>query len=176
MIAALAAVVAAFYAKAGVTKADLERVERSAAESVKHIEAVRAHLEEQIRREARLALLDRTSMAIDARGPSGESLLFHLTLNDPKIELQRIDLLNADNMQSGSFTCSPTEPSCFVATVDPETLRSWFAAGIETSNGKRVRLRAHLRLEGHEAARIMSADLNLIRQEGQNVWTLTGKC
>jgi hypothetical protein len=177
IIASLAAVMAAFYAKGSASKADLERVERNTAESVKHIDAVRTHLEERIRREALLARFDRVSMAVDARGPAGESVLLRFTLNDERIELLRADLLNADNMQSGSFSCSPTdEPSCFVTTVDHDTVRSWFGAGTDTNDGKRVQIRAHLRLHDHEAARNMSAGLNLIRQEKQTVWTLSGKC
>jgi len=173
VIAALAAVVAAFYAKGSAAKTDLERVERNIAE---RIEAVRAHLEEQHRREAQRSLVDRASMAVEARGPAGEPLVLRFTLDDAGMELLRVDLLNADSMQSGSFSSTPMQPPCFSAKVDHDSLRNWFGAGNETSNGKRVQIRAHLRLDGQEAGRIMWADLNLIRQEGQNVWTLAGKC
>ena len=175
IIGAFAAVLAAFFAKGSATKADLERLERATAESVRQLDAVRAQHEEKMQREAQLALFDRASIAVEARGPSGEPLLFRLTLNDAGMELLRVDLLNADHTQSGSFACSPTDPSCFFAKVDHEALRNWFGASSEGSNGKRVQLRAHLRLDGQEGARIISADLNLIRQEKQTVWTLSGK-
>jgi hypothetical protein len=107
VIAALAAVVAAFYAKGSGAKTDLERVERNISE---RIEAVRAHLEEQHRREAQRALVDRASMAVEARGPAGEPLVLRFTLDDAGMELLRVDLLNADSMQSGSFSCTPMQP------------------------------------------------------------------
>jgi hypothetical protein len=172
IIGAIAAVMAAFYAKGSATKADVERIERSTAES---IAAIRAHQEEQRQREAQRALFDHASIAVEGRGPSGEPLLCRFTLNDAGMELLRVDLVNADSTQSGSFLCSPTDPTCFFAKVDHEALRSWFGASSEGSNGKRVQIRAHLRLDEQEAARIMSADLNLVRQEKQTIWTLSGK-
>lgn len=187
VIGAVAAIYAARYAKASPTKEDLQRVEANTAETAKHIDAVRDHLEEQNRRELLESQAEQLSISVSAHNICTEQLKLFLILKDHRVTLLRVDLLNNSNMLSGTFDCEMAESLVFTAMVDSDSARSWFGSGDHTENFNLVRLqiRAFFKIDGPELIRTFSVHLariqvpipgNLARTLTASAWQLDGKC
>lgn len=183
VIGAMGAVAAAWFGLKAPTRSDIERVERNTAESARHIDAVRAHMAEQGEREAMLVLVNRISITVQARGPVIEPLQLDFELNDVGVELRKVDLINGQQMLYGSFVCVAADPSHFVATIDPNTVRNWASGCGNPGPLIRVQVRAYLYLNGKEVKRVFSVDLSRGQQPiGDNartfqpIWLLSGRC
>jgi hypothetical protein len=161
-IAAVAAVVAAWFSVKAPDKSDMQAVEKNTKKMSERLEKVESHLASVDRRAADQHTWDvleskaqRVSIKIDGRGTMTEPVQLNLHVKDPQVVLTSVELLNDAGTVFGSATCSPEEPLRFTAVVDTMTLNGGFAAGIQDGafNRKRLSLRVNMRIEEREVYR-----------------------
>lgn len=186
----VAAIIAVYYAKAAPSKEDLGRVEEKLTLVTESIEAVRthtaaseAHLAEQNRRDALSLHVGQVSVSVNADGQLGESLMFRFQLNNLEAKLEAFNLINEDDMNFGSFTCTATKLSYFEAEVAHDIINHWFTGCGDNSVRQRVKLHLFLRLSDQQAQKFLYADMSKDnRQVTPGVakyawfWSLRGSC
>jgi len=178
IIALLTLIVAAFgawFAFRAPDKKDLKRVEV-------HTASTSAHLENQSKREEYNAIASRVSIKVEGRDFQDEPLQVHLTLQDPSVRLNCIDMLNTPGTLFGSGSCSmeDDDPTRYVAPLDYRKVPIWFNNGEHFGNTSHLWLRISMLFEdGGKGEKTMPVVLIPSRvgteQKTGPVWDLAGE-
>lgn len=192
LVGAVAAAIAAVFAGMAPTKKDLQRVEHHTATTSLGLEKVQAHLanvDSRLRDQHTydLVVSKAQRVSITAKGDANidDPMSLQLTLKDSNAILNHIELFNEFGTLYGSCLCSAVEPFFFTATVESATAQRWFGGGTtdQSTNRKRLRIRAHMLLEGKEAYRDFAVHMVEGMRAGQDrtqptkrVYLLEGSC
>jgi hypothetical protein len=155
VVGAIAAILAAKYAKGGPTKGDLARVEQHTMETANRLTKVDERLDQQHNQDLLVSMAWRVSIDVKGQGIADEPFTLHFALKSADVELMSVELLNEAKMQFGSCECSLVGPQLFTCVVNPTAMRSWFSGGTKTAqyNCRLLQLRAHMKMEGRDAHR-----------------------
>jgi len=191
-VGALAAAAAAWFAWKAPTKEDLKRVEDHTAKTSERLEKVQSHiarvderLNEQHSYDLLVSRAQRVSISVSGVDKMNEQLRLRLKLKDPEAVLTHIELFNEVGNLFGSADCSQIEQLMFSAAIDSNTVQRWFSGGTadQTVNRKRLRLRAHMLIEGRQVHRDFAVHLMHSSRQGpdrtyatEQVFILEGTC
>jgi hypothetical protein len=165
-IAAIAAIIAAYYAKKALTKEDLKRLEANTAETAATVEHLRSHIAQTDEYDKARELVEAKVRRLDIQAIGSGLRKFPLTMTidvgDPGVALTHVELLNeADNL-FGSFDCTVKDGSQYVATIDDYAIERWFIAATPIKKGgslRRAKLRVHIEVEAHMATREFAVEI-----------------
>lgn len=125
-----------YFGKKSLTKTDLAPIEGNTA----HLEDVKASLTRIDKRDALDALAHRVAITVSGQGDIPQPLTISLTLTNPSVTVERIQLFNEHGNLFGSADCEKANELVYTATLDFPTVQSWFLGGTAVGTTDRMRL------------------------------------
>jgi hypothetical protein len=189
IVSAIAAVLAAIYAKGSATQRSLEVVERNTAKTTEQITAVKGHIaqvEDHLRIQNNRESLDivarATSISVAGEGWNDEPQDFVFTVRTPGVAIGRVDLVNRTELLSGTVDCNQVKPGVFAATIKPQTFAKWLNSGDLLPPGEHriIYVRAGLTIDGASRCRTFPVVTALQMRQRPGCmtyyYTTTGQC
>jgi hypothetical protein len=143
VVAAIAAVFAAVYARGSATRKTLEAVRENTDETAQQVTAVRTHvaqvdghLKTQNERHDLDAAGDRASMVVTGEAWADEVFPLIFTLHADDFVLHQIELVNDGNFSAGAFPCKRLNEQDYRTNIAPDSFGKWYNNGKYQTQGE----------------------------------------